>query len=160
MFWLIGPLIIVVLVLVAGYRKTALGLFVGVIIAGILTYWLTLEVQEHAATRISVSEIGLDKVAFRRTFDASYELTGRITNKSETYRIDGVSFTVKMRGCAPADPSNCVDAGEAIAHVAVAVPPLETRGFIGTLYFGKGHKEPKGTLAWDYEISAIMAKRQ
>ena len=160
MFWLIGPLIIVVLVFVAGFRKSALGLFVGVVIAGGLIYWHNLELQEQATTRISSEEIKVEQIEIKRTFDASYELTGRIRNNSKLYRIDGISFTVKMRDCPGTEASNCVVTDEAATYVAVTVPPQQARDFTGTLYYGRSHAQLQGTLVWDYEITAITAKRQ
>ena len=160
MLWLLGPLIIVVLVFAAGFRKTALGLLVGVVVAGGLIYWYNLELQEKATTRIAITEVTLENIAVRRTFDASYELTGRIKNNSKTYRIDGVNFTVRMRDCPGTESSNCVVTGETTTYVAVIVPPQEAGDFIGTLYYGRTHKQPKGRHAWDYEITEITAKRQ
>ena len=160
MLWLIVPVIVIAVVFIAGHRKTALGLLVVAIIAGGLIYRYDLHLEQQATTRISAAEIGLENIAVRRTFDASYELTGRIRNNSETYRIDGIGFTVKMRDCPGTDAAQCVVTGVATANVTVTVPPREARDFTGALYYGKGHKPPKGTLAWDYEITAITAQRQ
>lgn len=160
MLWLIVPVILVAIVFVAGHRKTALGLLVGATIAGGLIYRYDLHLEQQATTRISASEIGLENIAVRLTFDASYELTGRIKNKSETYRIDGISFAVMMRDCLGPDASKCVMTGTANSVITITVPPQESRDFTGTLYYGKSYKPPKGTLAWDYEITAITANRQ
>jgi len=160
MLWLIGPIVVVVLVFLAGYQKVALGLLVASVIAGGLIYQRREQTQDHATTRISVSEIALESISLRPTFDASYELTGRIKNNSETYRIDGVHFNVAVSDCRANDISTCVVAGEAATHVVVTVPPQQARNFTGTLYFGRSHRRPKDTLAWNYEITAIVAKRQ
>lgn len=160
MYWIIAPLVIVAFLFAAGFRKAALGLLIVAVVAGALIYRHNEQVQQRASTRISASEISLENVAVTRTFDASYELTGEIKNKSDTYRVDGISLKVKMRDCSPKDASQCVVAGEAAAHAPVTVPPQQTRAFTATLYFGKSHRQPKGTIVWDYEIETIMAKRQ
>jgi hypothetical protein len=78
MFWLIAPLVIAVLLFLRGFRKSALGVVVVALIAAAVVYYLNERAQERAETRISASEISLENVAVRQTFDASYELTGRL----------------------------------------------------------------------------------
>jgi hypothetical protein len=157
--WLIVPLVIALLVFVAGFRKTALGLVIVAVIAGALIYRLDEQAQQRAESRIPASEISLENVAVRHTFDSSYELTGRLKNGSPTYQVDGITLNVKLRDCRIGDASECVAASEAEVHAAVTVPPGESRDFTATMYFGKGHRRPKGTLAWDYEIESVTAKR-
>jgi hypothetical protein len=160
MLWLIAPLVTALLVFVAGFRKTALGLVVAAVIAGALIYRLDEQAQQRAETRIPASEISLENVVVRHTFDSSYELTGRLKNGSSTYQVDGITLDVKLRDCRTGETSQCVAAGEAErTHAGVMVPPGESRDFRATLYFGKGHRRPKGTLAWDYEIESVTAKR-
>jgi hypothetical protein len=159
MLWLLAPLVLALLVFVAGFRKIALGVLIATAIAGASIYLLTEQTQQRAETRIPASEIALENVAVRQTFDASYELTGRLKNGSSTYQVQGISLNVKLRDCRTGDASQCVSAGEAEARAAVTVPPGESRDFTATMFLGKGHRLPKGTLAWDYEIESVTAKR-
>jgi uncharacterized membrane protein len=160
MFWLIAPLVIAVLLFLRGFRKSALGVVVVALIAAAVVYYLNERAQERAETRISASEISLENVAVRQTFDASYELTGRLKNGSSTYQVTGISLNVKLRDCRKGNATQCEAAGEAAGQAGITVPPGESRDFTVTLYFGKGHRPPKGTLAWDYEIESVTAKRQ
>ena len=155
MLWVIAPLVIALIAFIAGFRKTALGLVVVALIAGVAIYVLTEQTQQRAETRISASEFSIENVAVRHTFDASYELTGRLKNGSSTYQIHGITLKVKLRDCRAGETSQC----EAEARAAVVVPPGESRDFTATMYFGKGHRRPKGTLAWDHEIVSVIAKR-
>jgi hypothetical protein len=159
MLWLIAPLVISLLVFVAGYRKTALGLVVAAVIAGAVLYALDEQAQQRAETRIPASEISLENVTVRQTFDSSYELTGRLKNGSSTYQIQGITLKVKLRDCPVGNAAQCVAAGEAEARAPVTVPPGQARNFTATMYLGKGQPEPKGTLAWDYEIASVTARR-
>jgi len=159
MLWLIAPLVIALLAFLAGFRKTALAVVVAAAIAGASIYGLNEQAQQRAETRIPASEFSLENVAVRHTFDSSYELTGRLNNRSATYQVDGINLNVKLRDCRTGDASQCVAAGEAQGHAAVTVPPGASRDFTATLYLGKGHRRPKGTLAWDYEIESVTAKR-
>ena len=159
MAWLIVPIVIVVILYVAGYRKSAAGLLGTVIVAGFLLYQYTQRVQQKAGSRILPSEVTVENVAVKPTFRSSYDITGRVTNRSETYRLDGISFRVTMRDCRGADKSSCVSIAEATTSVPVTVPPQQARDFTGSLYFDRSVKA-KGTLAWDYEIIGLAAKRQ
>lgn len=161
MAWLIVPIAGVVLLYLAGLRRAALGLLVVAIVSSLVLYQYTQQVQQDATTRISESEVAVENVLIKLTFDSSYDISGRITNKSETYRLDGISFKVTLRDCQKKDKeSRCVSMGEATTHVPITVPAQQARDFTGALYFGGEQMKPKGTLAWDYEITAIAAKRQ
>jgi hypothetical protein len=160
MFWIIGPIVIIVLVFLRGFRKTALGLLVGAVIAGALVYRHIHSVERQAAARMSVAEISVQNVAVRRTFDSSYELTGTIRNNSAAYRVDAVSFDLAIRDCPPGQTLTCVIIGKTAVRVPVTVPPKQLRDFTATLYFGKAHTPAKGTLAWNYEVTAVFASRQ
>ena len=156
MLWIIIPLVMAVVAFIRGYRRTALGLLAAAAIAAAAIYLLTDQTQQRAETRIPPSQITLENVVVRHTFDASYELTGRLKNGSSTYQVHGITLNVKLRDC---DASRCEAAGEAQARAAVTVPVEASRDFTATMYLGKGHRRPKGTLAWDYEIDAVIAKR-
>lgn len=160
MFWIIGPVIVVVLLFLAGFRKSAVGLLIATLIAGALVYWNINVVERQETSRMSVSEIALENVAVRRTFDSSYELTGRIRNKSDDYRVDAISVIVTIRDCTAPQQMNCVTTGQKAVNVSVSVPPQQARDFTGTLYLGKAHRPPKDILAWEYEVTSIMAQRQ
>ena len=159
MLWLIAPLVLALIALLAGFRRIALGIVVAAVIAGAAIYVLNERAQQRAETRVSASEFSLENVVVRHTFDASYEITGRLNNRSATYQVDGITLNVKLRDCRSGDASQCVAAGEAQGHAVVAVPPGQSRPFTATLYFGKGHRRPQGRLAWDYEIESVTAKR-
>jgi hypothetical protein len=159
MLWLIAPLVIALLAFAAGFRKTALGLVVAAVIAGASIYHLDEQAQERAEARIPASEIALENVTVRQTFDASYELTGTLKNGSSSYQVQGITLRVKLRDCAIGGAGRCVAAGEAEPYAAVTVPPGGARNFTATMYFGKGHPRPQGTLAWDYEIRSVIARR-
>ncbi|MGZ8155379.1 MAG: hypothetical protein ACXW2I_05525 [Burkholderiales bacterium] len=159
MAWLIVPVVVVVLVYLAGFRKSALGLLVAAVLAAFLLYQYNQRLQEQARTRIASSEVVVENVSLRATFGSSYDLVGTIRNNSESYRLDGISFKVTMRDCEGTDNSRCVGIAEATTHVPISLPPQQARDFTGSLYFGKQIKT-KGTLSWNYEVIAITAKRQ
>lgn len=160
MAWLVAATIVVLLFFLAGFRKFALGLLASALIGGFVLYQHIQQKQERERTRIPASQVILENLALRATYGSSYELSGRLRNNSAAYRLDGISFNVTIRDCEVKDKSACTTIGEATAHVAITVPPQQAREFTGSLYFGSSEMKVKGTLAWDYEIAAITAKRQ
>ena len=157
MLWLIIPLAAVVVLFFSGFRKSAGALLIAALISAAVLYGLENVQDKRATDRIAASEILLQDVALRRTFDATYELTGRITNKSEKYRVDGISVQVRLSDCRSVGDADCEYIGDQLAHVQVTVPPQQTRSLVATFYFGKEHRKPKGSLAWRHEITAIRA---
>ncbi|MGZ9005893.1 MAG: hypothetical protein ACXW20_19135, partial [Burkholderiales bacterium] len=71
MAWLIVPVVVVVLVYLAGFRKSALGLLVAAVLAAFLLYQYNQRLQEQARTRIASSEVVVENVSLRATFGSS-----------------------------------------------------------------------------------------
>lgn len=159
MAWLIVPLALVVLLYLAGFRRSAAALLVAALVAGVLLYYYNERLQEDARSRIPLSDVVVDNVTITPTFRSSYNLSGSVRNNSEQYRLEGISFKVTLRDCEKPDKAKCVSIAEATSYVPLNLPPQETRDFIGSLYFESEQMKPKGTLAWDYEIVAITGKR-
>jgi hypothetical protein len=160
MLWLIIPLVVVALLFASGLRKIALAVLVASLAAGVTLYVQNQQIERRATSRIADAEVELANVTVRRTFDWSYELSGRVRNNSPTYAIDGMTFTVRLRDCRGTAPVSCVPLGEGTLNVPVNVPPEQARDFRGSFLIGKREVQPKGTLAWDYEMTAISAKRR
>jgi hypothetical protein len=159
MAWLIVPLALVVLLYVAGFPRSAAVLLVAAVVAGVLLYYHNERLQEDARSRIPLSDLVIENVTITPTFRASYNLAGRVTNKSDQYELEGISFRVTLRDCQSAAKSKCVSLGEATTYVPVGLPPGEAQDFIGSLYFGNEQIKPKGVFAWDYEIVSVTGKR-
>lgn len=161
MAWLIAVAILVVALLVAtGYRKSAIGLALGVLIVGVSLYLYNERQEQQETSRISISEIALENVDLKPTFRSGYDLVGTIRNNSPKYRLDGIDVTATLRDCETKDKSTCTVIGQASAYVAVTVPPEESRDFVASLHFGNDKPRARGTLAWDYQVTAVTAKRQ
>jgi hypothetical protein len=161
MAWLIAVAILIVCVLAAtGFRKSAISLSLGVLIVGASLYAYNERQERKETSRIGVSEIAMENVDLRPTFRSGYDLVGTLKNNSPKYRVDGIDVVVTVRDCKTKDKSSCAEIGQASAYVAVTVPPGESRDVVASLHFGSDRPKAKGTLAWDYEITAVTAKRQ
>lgn len=159
MAWLLVPLVLMVLLYLAGFPRSAGALLVAVVVAGVVLYFYNQRLEEDARSRIPLSEVIVENVTVTPTFRSSYNLSGNVRNKSEEYRLEGITFKVTLRDCQGPDKAKCVSIGEATTYVPVTLPPQEARDFVGSLYFGNEQIKPKGTFAWDYEIVAITGKR-
>ncbi len=157
---IVVAILVVFLLLAAGFRKAAAGVAVLVLIVGVSIYLYNEQQEQRATTRIAVSEIAVEKLDLTPTFRSGYDLSGTIKNNSAKYRLDGIDVTVTLRDCRDKDKSTCTVIGQASAYAAMTVPPREARDFILSLHFGNDRPRATGTLAWDYEITAVTAKRQ
>jgi hypothetical protein len=159
MAWLLVPLVVVVLLYLAGFPRSAAGLFVAAVAAGIFLYYYNQRLEEAARSRIPASEVLVENVTITPTFRGSYNLSGSVRNNSDEYRLEGVTFKVTLRDCPTDDKAKCASIGEATTYVPMNLSPKEARDFVGALYFGNDRIKPKGTFAWDFEVVAITGKR-
>ena len=160
MAWLIAAIIVVVtLIFLAGFRKSALSILVVGLLGGYGIYQHGQRAQHQAQSKIASSEIQVESIALNQTLDGSYDLLGRIKNNS-TYRLDGIRVIVTLRDCKGNDRTSCRTIGEAATSVPVTIPPEQARDFVASLYFGGDPIRVKGTLVWDYEITSTTARRQ
>jgi hypothetical protein len=155
MFWLIGPLIVVAVLFIAGFRKTASAVLVAAVAAAAWLYTDQQRVRQLGLESISASEIVLQDVTVRRTFDETYELSGRIVNRSTALRVTGISVEVKLQDCPRAPGQACREIGDAIAHIPVTVDPQDERQVGGALYYGKGAAPAKDVLTWSYKLVGV-----
>jgi hypothetical protein len=159
MVWLILALIAVSGLFFAGYRKSALGIAAAALIAGAGVYFSEQQQDTQATSRIAASELTLENITYRQTFRSSYEMSGRVTNNSETFAVDGIRFAVTLQDCKGNDKAMCAVVGRTTASTSVRVAPQQARDFTASMYFGGDEIKPKGKLAWEYEIIAVVAKR-
>jgi hypothetical protein len=157
--WLIIPLVVVVVLYLRGFRKSALGVLIAAVAAAIFVYQYGQRADRAAQSLIRLSDVVLENVAIRQTLGSSYDLSGTLTNKSE-HRLDGIDFTLTMLDCRGSDEASCVTIGEASSYTALNIPAGETRNFTSSFYFGSTQVKPKGRLAWKHEITALTARRQ
>ena len=150
---------IVVVVFFRGHRKVAAALAAATLAVGAAVYYLEQRQDVELARRVAPSEVTLRDVTFSQTFRSSYDLRGKVTNKSETYSVHGIDFTVTLKDCRGAPKPECVEIGRTTASASVYVPPKETQEFTASMYFGSEDIKPRGKLEWEYEIVSVMAKK-
>jgi hypothetical protein len=142
-----------------GYRKLALGLLGIVLVGAVLVYYLDKRVDEEGRMRITVSDIAVENVQFKRTYRSSYDLTGKVINNSETFTLERMRFDVTILDCPAVSQADCAPIGTASGEALVNVPPRQARNFTASLYYGPSESKLKGRLDWRYKLISVSASR-
>ena len=103
-----------------GYRKLALGLLGIVLVGAVLVYYLDKRVDEEGRMRITVSDIAVENVQFKRTYRSSYDLTGKVINNSETFTLERMRFDVTILDCPAVSQADCVLIASSAPHPEMA----------------------------------------
>lgn len=125
---------------------------------GLAVYlWQTTPETSQAEQRIAADEIVLDHLEITRTPRGAV-LSGRVLNRSETWRLREMAMTVRLRDCPQeaAGPEGCPVIGEASAIARPDVPPGQIRAFSAHFLFANV-PEPEGRLDWDWRITGTRA---
>jgi len=158
MTWIIAILVLLLLVVSAGFRKFALGLVVLAVAGGTIFYLYNEQERDRSLTRIPASQLGLESVRLNTDY-SGYKLSGRIKNNSAQFTLTQVVFAVTMQDCIGEAPSqNCVTIGETKESVYLNIPPGQARDFQDSVYFSGGTLKPKGQLVWNYSVSQTNGK--
>jgi hypothetical protein len=129
--------------------------------------------EERAARSvITLRDLALDTVQFKKEQGSSWTLTGNVTNNSK-YHLGSLGFIVRVEDCPdddwavgkyPGDPSvqadhiqkGCITIGEATTRADVYVPPGQMRAFSSHAIYFEGM--PKTSVPrWGYQITEIRA---
>jgi hypothetical protein len=161
MAWFVAASVVLVSLLFwRGYRKLALGLLAIALVGAVLVYYLDKRLDEEGRKRITASDVAVENVELKRTYRSSYDLTGKVTNNSETVTVERMRFDVTLHDCPAASQSDCVLIGKASGEALVNVPPRQARNFTASLYYGGAELKLKGRLVWRYKLTSITASRQ
>jgi hypothetical protein len=108
MAWLLGIVVLLLMVVSAGFRKVA-GIAVAVVALIVGIFILNQRQSEkEARARIPASELDFSDVVLTMEY-GSREMVGRIRNRSSQYTLTGLGLTVTLEDCegATSQPS-CV----------------------------------------------------
>jgi hypothetical protein len=93
-------------------------------------FWLYQKHEEwESKNRISESELRFEYVSLKTNGPGSYDMVGRIYNKSNFYTLKGVQLKFRFRDCEPNNESNCVVIAEENKHLYINIPPKQARDF-------------------------------
>lgn len=157
MGWLIGIVILILLVVSAGFRKFAL-VIVGLgAAAGFVIYANEERKEKLALSRIRPAELKFEGVTLKPDY-SGYTLSGRLINGSAQYTLKQVTLKVTMRDCSGESERNCLIIGESNEYVHLGVPPGQARDFNELVYFSGGALKPRGRLVWDYSVVEVKGE--
>ena len=159
MVWIIGPVVLILLVVSAGFRKFA-GIFVLIAVIGGVIYWQYQEKyqeneEKQSKTRIKQSELLFEDVSLKTSYGSS-DMVGRITNNSSQYTLKEVQLKLTFRDC-DKDNKNCIIVAEDDLFFYINIPPKQARDFKELVYLYSDLKI-KGKMVWDYKIEFIKAE--
>lgn len=157
MLWLL----IIVIVIIAAFAMPRFGItllgLIGLIVAGLIIFYFAEKQQENLSkTLITANQVELsDLILVPRYSSESYELQGRVKNKSTKYTLGDLRIKITMQDCVK--PQECEVVGESTAWIYNDVPPGQMRNLNSSVYFS-GLPKPRGKHEWHYLISEIKGK--
>lgn len=157
MAWVIGIIILILLVVSAGFRKFAGALILIVAVGGFLFWQYQENEEKRSKNRVSPSELVFEDVELQSSYGDGFDMVGRITNTSGKYTVKGVQLKIIFRDCPKAEKSNCVIVAEENEHLYVSIPPNQARDFKETVYLYPD-LNVRGKLVWDYKVEYAKAE--
>jgi len=158
MVWIFAIVIIILLVVSAGFRKFSGVILAVAVVAGLYFYFQNEHEKEASLSRISQSDLALDNLMLLPDF-GSYKLTGRVTNRSPRYALSDFTLKISMQDCiGEPEKESCVTIGENSEYIYLQIPPGQARDLNESVYFSGGAPKAKGRLTWQYSVAEIHAK--
>ena len=156
MAWIVGVVVLILLVVSAGFRMFAV-VFVLILVVGGFIFWQYQEYEERESKgRISQSELVFEGVSLKSSYGSSYDFVGRIINNSNKYTLKNVQLKLTFRDCEK-ESKNCIVIHEDSENIYINIPPKQARDFKENVYLNSD-LNLKGEMAWDYEIVYTKAE--
>ena len=156
MAWVIAIVILILLVVSAGFRQFAFVLILICVIGGFAYYQYEQEEEKRSKTRIPISEIKIEGLTLKPSY-SGYDLTGRIKNNSSQYALNGIQMNLIFRDCEIENENNCIIVAEENEYIYTNIPPQQARDFSESIYLYSDMKI-KGKMVWSYDIAYTKAK--
>lgn len=151
-----------VIIVIAGFAFPRFGkallICVGVLVSlALIWYFIHQQEGEASKKRITANEVDLiDLRLSPQTYShESFELVGRIRNKSARYTLTDLRLRITVKDCLAAN--QCETIGESSAWLFISVPSGQSRGIKKSVYFSN-LGEPRGLFEWGYMIEQISGK--
>ena len=156
MVWLAGIAILIIMMILPGFRKYAIA-FVLVFAMTVLLVWMYQEKdEERSRKRILPSELAIEDLVLKSSYNG-YNLTGRIINNSKKYTLLGLKLTLAFKDCAKDNESNCVVIDEETSFIYINIPPGQAGDFSEGFY-PYPQLNVKGKLDWIFKIEYAKAE--
>lgn len=142
------------LIVTYGYRHSLMIVLSILAVVIVALVWYIRYGGEEGADLITPQELELSNLQMTRQYRSSFEMTGRLVNRSEEHTLNAVTITITASDC-QSDGADCVVVGEVSRDIAVTIPPGQARDVLEQYVFRRF--EVLGELRWSHELSEIRA---
>jgi hypothetical protein len=136
------------------FGKTLLIIAGALVVLFVVIYLFYQGKEEIAKTRIAANEIVFDGLRLKPGYSSSYEIVGRIRNKSR-YKLTSIQLKVLFKDCQP--DGNCETIAEQNVSLYQDVPAGQARDFDESIYLSHANSI-RGQIQWSYTISEIKGE--
>lgn len=165
MGWVFVTIILLLFVLVPGFRVFALGLFGLIVVVTLIdsgrSQRAEREAEREAAAslkRISREEIQLSDFKLSKSA-YKHQISGRIKNNSSKFTLSELGLKITLKDCiedTSSTESKCDIVGQSDTAIDTTVPPGQARDFSRNVDFDS-ETRIRGKLSWYYTVSYIKA---
>ena len=160
LFLIVG--VIVASFTIPGFRRfVAATVVLILVLAAAVALWLLIAHEEQAAereaakARIRESEIELVDLRMGPGYGSSFNVVGRVRNRSARYTLSELRLKFTMSDCV--ENRQCEIVGESVESIYLGVPPGQARDLDRSVYFSYIGK-PRGKREWTYEVVEVLGK--
>jgi len=153
-------LLVAGLIITYGYRHSMVVLLavLGVLIAAAV--WYIRFGDPEGSGLMQASDLSLQNLEMSRQYRSTYQMTGRLVNTSQDFRLTSVRITITASDCTAGGSGEpeCIVVGEDDRLFSVEIPPGQARDLVEQYTFPRFRLQ--GELRWRHALSEIMAEPQ
>jgi len=161
MHWiLLGVIALALVVTAVRYPRLAFAILVALIAGAVLMLQMIPGERERESARMSVSDVQLLMVHIAPAYAGSFDLSGRLENRSDDAELSEATLEVELRDChddLDRAAGNCPVLGVATPQIALIVPPGQARDFSVSITFPR--VQVRGEADWQYTVRAVRGHR-
>ena len=160
MHWVVLGIIGIGLIVAASrYPKLAFGILAGLIGMVLVAVKFNSDEHERSASLVSAGDVGFSNILFSPGYAGSYNMSGRLINRSIKFGIAEVGLSVTMLDCdskSAATESDCSEIVEVYTRISIEIPPGQAKEFSTNLPFP--YRRLKGETRWAYAVDGVVGR--
>ena len=161
MHWIILGIVALALVAISvRHPRLAFAILIVLLGSAVLLLQIIPGERERESARISASDVDLLVVEVAPSYADSFDITGRLANRSVDTALSETTLEVELRDCSSESDrvaGNCPVLGITRPKVTLVVPPGHARDFSVNVSFPR--IEVRGTADWKTTVSAVRGYR-
>ncbi|HJP11236.1 MAG: hypothetical protein CMK60_08585 [Proteobacteria bacterium] len=160
MHWVaLGIIGIGLIVAASRYPKLAFGILAGLIGTVLVVVKFNSDEHERSALLVLAGDVEFSNILFSPGYAGSYNMSGRLINRSIKSGIAEVGLSVTMLDCSLESAgieSDCSELAEVYTRISIEIPPGQTKEFSTNLPFPD--RPPKGETRWAYVVDGVIGR--